>query len=110
MEEPLCQLADLEATGAYGAELDDPPFRIVVVRDGDEVRGYVNRCPHRSTPLEMFPNCFLDETGTELICATHGARFWVRDGACTFGPCTGVGLQPVRLKIDENGVFYVGDE
>jgi nitrite reductase/ring-hydroxylating ferredoxin subunit len=105
----LCALADLEATGAYGAERDDPPFRILVVRDGEAIRGYVNSCPHRGTPLEMFPHRFLDETRSELICATHGARFRVADGTCTSGPCRGTGLEPVPLIVDGGSILFVAD-
>jgi nitrite reductase/ring-hydroxylating ferredoxin subunit len=107
--ERLCSLTDLEATGAFGAERDDRPFRIVVVRDGDAIRGYVNSCPHRGTPLEMLPHKFLDETRCELICSTHGARFRVADGTCTFGPCRGSGLEPVRLIVDGDSILFGGD-
>lgn len=95
----LCTLADLVATGACGIERDNRPFRVVVVLHDGEPRAYVNACPHRGTPLEMFPHRFLDETRSELVCSTHGARFRTSDGFCTFGPCRGSGLEPVGIRL-----------
>lgn len=101
----LCELTELEATGAVGIDGIDPEENIVVVRCGKEVRGYINRCPHIGTPLEMFPNKFLDETGSSLVCSTHGARFNVHDGLCTSGPCVGLSLQPVSLIQKDEKIF-----
>jgi nitrite reductase/ring-hydroxylating ferredoxin subunit len=49
----LCSLADLAATGAKGVTLGVWPQArdIVVVRDGNAVRAYANRCPHLLTTL-----------------------------------------------------------
>ena len=83
--EYLCALNDLEATGAFGVErpdapnrremvnappgsFDGPPQRFVVVRFGEDLRAYVNSCPHMRLPLELFPNRFLDEAGEQLVC------------------------------------------
>ncbi len=119
----LCCLGDLEATGAFGVELegapnrremvnappgsfDGPPQRFVVVRHGEELRAYVNSCPHMRLPLELFPNRFLDEAGEQLVCSTHGARFNVSDGECTRGPCRGDVLQAVELIVSGEKVYY----
>ena len=116
-------MSDLEATGAYGIErpdapdrremvnappgsFDGPPQRIVVVRDGNDVRAYVNSCPHMRLPLELFANRFLDEAREQLVCTTHGARFNVSDGECTRGPCRGDMLQPVKLIVSGEEIFF----
>ena len=104
--ELLCTLADLGKTGAFGVERDSEPFDIVIVRDGDVVRGFVNSCPHRGTPLETFPHRFLDETGRQLICSTHGARFDVADGKCLSGPCKVEALCPVALVLSGERIFF----
>ncbi len=104
--EVLCSLADLDATGAVGVERTSEPHEIVVVRSGAGVRGYVNSCPHKGTPLETFPGRFLDETGAHLICSTHGARFTVESGLCTFGPCRGQSLVAVPLEIHDGDVLF----
>ena len=121
--EYLCTMSDLEETGAFGIErpdapdrremintrpdsLEGPPQRIVVVRFGEELRAYVNSCPHMRLPLELFPHRFLDEKGEQLVCSTHGARFNVSDGECTSGPCRGDMLRPVELIVQGQKIFF----
>jgi len=72
---------------------------ILVVCSGGELYAYINSCPHQGTPLETFPDKFLSEDGSLLVCSTHGARFRVADGACISGPCLGKNLAPVAYEI-----------
>jgi nitrite reductase/ring-hydroxylating ferredoxin subunit len=65
----------------------------------------LNRCQHQGTPLETFPDRFLDQTGELLICSTHGARFRVRDGACVKGPCEGASLEAFAISIEGRCVY-----
>ena len=104
----LCKATQLDRSGAHGRSIETPrgPIEVVVLRYGGKILGYINRCPHQGTPLETFPDQFLDESGAFLICSTHGARFRASDGACLFGPCRGVGLQRVDL-VCEAGMIYV---
>ena len=106
MSAPLCRLDDLADPGAKGVDAESGPGTpgVIVVRRGRRVYGYVNRCPHRGTPLETFPDRFLDRAGEHLICSTHGARFRVEDGLCVEGPCAGAFLTPVALSIDDGRV------
>jgi nitrite reductase/ring-hydroxylating ferredoxin subunit len=83
--------------------------RIFAVRRGDTVWAYVNRCPHRGTPLDWVPDQLLDEAGRDLVCATHGARFRVDDGVCIAGPCVGDQLVPVPLAL-RDGALYAPTE
>lgn len=106
----LCLLSDLDATGAVGIERQNVPFEIVVVRSGGLVRAFINSCPHKGTPLETFPNRFLDETGKQLICSTHGARFNALDGICTFGPCLGEALRLVNLLFSGENISFDPDQ
>jgi nitrite reductase/ring-hydroxylating ferredoxin subunit len=90
---------------------DVPPGRTVklrVVVDGRVVDGFVvgharghrawiNRCPHVGTPLDLWPNEFLDEEGRTIVCATHGAVFEPDTGRCVAGPCAGDALTPLPL-------------
>jgi len=59
---------------------------------------YANRCPHRGTPLDLWPGEFFTADGTALICATHGAVFDPATGRCTSGPCAGDALTPLPLR------------
>ena len=125
--EYLCSMSDLDATGAFGVERPDapdrralldappgsfagPPQRFVVVRFGEDLRTYVNSCPHMRLPLELFPNRFLDENGEQLVCSTHGARFNVSDGECTRGPCRGDVLRCVKITVSDGKIFFDPDQ
>jgi nitrite reductase/ring-hydroxylating ferredoxin subunit len=70
---------------------------VVYVRRHGVLYAYENRCPHQGTPLETFPDKFLNSDGSMLICSTHGARFRVEDGLCVSGPCKGERLLRVNL-------------
>ncbi len=102
----LCSMSELERTGAVGIERESVPHEIVVVAHEGMVRAYINSCPHKGTPLETFPDRFLDETKAYLICSTHGARFNIADGLCVFGPCRGDVLEPVKLEIREQKIYF----
>jgi nitrite reductase/ring-hydroxylating ferredoxin subunit len=84
---------DGQARGVVLASGDD----IIFVRRGGVLYAYENRCPHQGTPLETFPDKFLNEDASLLICSTHGARFRIEDGVCVAGPCLGARLKARAL-------------
>ena len=105
---PLCRLDEIPEGAARGFRLRDAAgreVRIFAVRRGAFAYAYVNRCPHRGTPLDWLEDQLLDEAGHQLVCATHGARFRVEDGVCLAGPCVGDQLTPVPLAL-EDGVLH----
>ncbi|MBI0538952.1 Rieske (2Fe-2S) protein [Roseomonas sp. KE2513] len=106
-ERALCRLEEIPDGTARGFPPVPGGFTsLVVLRQGETVRVYVNACPHLGIPLEPLPNRFLDGTGRYLVCSTHGARFRVEDGFCTSGPCTGDRLEAVPVRL-ERGVILV---
>jgi nitrite reductase/ring-hydroxylating ferredoxin subunit len=110
VERILCRLSDIENHGARGFTIGrgDWPLRGFIVRIDDDVRGYVNRCPHAGHPLNLGPNRFLTPGGELILCASHGALFDRRSGFCIAGPCGGQSLTSVPLKI-EAGYVMLGD-
>lgn len=115
----LCTLQEVKETGAHGAYVSvngtDQGFILVIdpdcsIPDKPAIRAYKNACPHIQTPLETFPDEFLDEADPNiLICSTHGARFQVSDGACISGPCLGESLTPVSIQI-RGDVIYLDQD
>jgi nitrite reductase/ring-hydroxylating ferredoxin subunit len=79
-----------------------------VVRRGDRVFAYINVCPHLGTPLETFPDHFLDLGKRHLLCSMHGARFRISDGYCVFGPCLGKSLAAVPVAVVDGMVVLNG--
>jgi len=103
----LCRLEDVPDGDARGVEIDDgdgDTLRLIVVRRGEHTIVYLNRCPHRGTPLDWMPDRFLDAEREHLICATHGALFRLDDGVCVAGPCVGDGLQRVAAWVVDGEV------
>lgn len=108
--EVILDLADIPDGGAREVRLagDDGPVEVFVVRLGQNVHGYVNRCPHLGVPLNWKPDTFLDAEGRVIVCAMHGAEFAIEDGACLAGPCRGQGLTPVEVDFRNGKVAVRG--
>ena len=102
----LCRLDDLADPGArnFVLEIKDRRFHGFVVRKGDRVHGYVDRCPHNGTPLAVFPDRYLTRERDLLLCGTHGALFRVGDGRCVAGPCEGRALTPWPVTVEGESV------
>ncbi len=73
------------------------------VRFCGQVRGWLNRCPHRGTQLDWMPGEFFDDERRYLVCATHGALFEPDSGLCIGGPCKGQRLTRVGLTEEIAG-------
>ena len=97
----LCRLDEIPAPGSKGFAFGAGAGRrdIFVVRDAGRVYAYDNSCPHTGGPLDWTPDRFLSLDKRLILCATHGALFRVRDGACVGGPCVGRSLAAVRISI-----------
>lgn len=73
--------------------------KILLIRDGDVVRGFSATCPHAGAPLEKAAVC----EGT-LICPWHKAMFDLADGALLEPPA----LDPLRrypVRVEGDNVF-----
>jgi nitrite reductase/ring-hydroxylating ferredoxin subunit len=73
---------------AFDFRAGEALFSLLIVRRGDLVWAYENRCPHAGMPLDR-PDGRAPIDGDFLICAMHGASFRLVDGACVGGPATG---------------------
>ena len=73
----LGTLADLPDGATRGFDLTDDewPLRGFLVRVGDAVHAYLNRCPHAGRPLNFLPDRFLTPDGELIQCCAHGALF-----------------------------------
>lgn len=107
----LCKLSDLPDGGSLGALPNNRGRdRIVLVRQGSKVFGYINNCPHYDrAPLGWKKDSFLSGDGGHIMCAAHGALFRITDGLCEIGPCLGQSLVPVELEVVEGQVCLTQD-
>ena len=111
VERVICRLDDMEVSGARGFAIGsgDWPLRGFVVRANDEVRGFINHCPHAGHPLNLQPHRFLTHDSALILCSSHGALFEKATGLCVAGPCAGRYLRAVPLKV-ENGFVMLADD
>lgn len=95
----LCHIDDLENDSAKSFDVDDRT--VFAVKKFDQIRVYVNSCPHIGIPLEFLPDDFLDGDKNYIVCANHGALFEIDSGECISGPCSGQALEAVPFRIED---------
>lgn len=96
---PLALIRDGAARN-FVLQLRAGRFHGFVVRSGDAVRGYVDRCPHAGVPLAQRLDDYLTPDGGLIACSWHGALFRIEDGECVGGPCVGQRLAPWPVRVD----------
>ncbi len=102
----LCGLEDIPdgESRAFSVGEGDWPLRGFIVRRGERVFAYENRCPHAGHALNMRPHEFLTPDGTLIQCRSHGALFAIETGECVAGPCAGRTLRAVPSSVDDSYV------
>jgi nitrite reductase/ring-hydroxylating ferredoxin subunit len=104
----LCRFDELTPGAARGFDPDGTgEDSVFVLRRGDAVRAYLNRCPHQNARLEYRKDRFLSADGQHVVCYAHGAHFDPDTGACTLGACLGQSLQPVPCRVEHGWVWTV---
>ncbi len=103
----VCPLHELADPGARGFTMGngDWPLRGFVVRRGALVRAYLNHCPHAGFPLNWTPHAFLAPEAPLILCSMHGALFEIETGRCVSGPCEGLGLRELPVRVDRGYVM-----
>jgi nitrite reductase/ring-hydroxylating ferredoxin subunit len=103
----ICPLHELADPGARGFTMGagDWPLRGFVVRRGSLVRAYVNHCPHAGFPLNWTPDAFLARESPLILCSMHGALFEIDSGVCVAGPCEGLGLRALPVRVHRGYVL-----
>ena len=95
---PIADIPDGGARG-YVLQMRAGRFHGFVVRRGDRVFGYVDRCPHMGVPMAQTLDDYLTPDGGLIACSWHSALFEIATGVCVGGPRMGQGLTrwPVEL-------------
>lgn len=109
MKKFVCHIDTLRDHETYGFQIDlgNEELDIIVLRQGKEIRAWLNHCPHLGIPLNWQPNEFLSLEGTHIQCSTHGALFTLEEGYCIAGPCRGQSLTVLQTEVDTDGNLYL---
>ncbi|MDB5696011.1 MAG: Rieske (2Fe-2S) protein [Sphingomonas bacterium] len=92
----------------YVLQLRAGRFHGFVVRRGEQVHGYVDRCPHAGVPMAQVLDDYLTPSGDLIACSWHGALFQIEDGLCVGGPCIGQHLTPWPVTVSNGQIVTAG--
>jgi len=81
-------------------------FSMFVVRRADKVFGYLNICPHYSSPLNCREGEFLSDDRSRIRCSAHFAEYRIEDGWGVAGAGEGCWLDPVPVHV-EDGMIVI---
>lgn len=95
--------ANATVTGSPAA----PPFRILLLRSGQEVKAYVNRCAHFGVPLAARQDQLLFQAHVSISCNVHYARYRWQDGVCERGDCAGESLLAIPVRVNAQGEICI---
>lgn len=103
----ICSLYGLADPGTHEFSIGegDWPLRGFVVRYRNEVRAYVNSCPHIGLPLNGKPHTFFAPHVELLQCVAHGALFEPHTGECVAGPCVGRRLRELDIELIDGYIY-----
>jgi nitrite reductase/ring-hydroxylating ferredoxin subunit len=97
------KLTELPEGKAVAAHDGEDPDGLIVLRHADQVKAWLNCCPHQGRTLNYAPGKFLQTDNGNIMCAAHGAVFDQHTGACIAGPCKGDHLRQVTVSTDAQG-------
>ena len=105
--EPLITLEHLsdDAFAEVEATVEGDAESLVLYRQNDDVRAWINVCPHAGRRLDWAPGQFLKSKDGLLVCAVHGASFELQRGECVAGPCRGESLREVPVEVRDGAVW-----
>jgi nitrite reductase/ring-hydroxylating ferredoxin subunit len=107
----LCHLDSIDEGDCREVSLGEGENSLSVLlhRQGNSVRAYLNICPHFSLPLNGKQGRFLLVGSAHIMCAWHCAVFKLEDGRCTSGPAWGMSLERIPVRVQRERV-YIGEE
>lgn len=106
------RLGDVPDGGVRAFDLNPdefPPLTGLLVREGEVVHAYLNRCPHAGRPLNSGTGLFTTPDGTLLQCHAHGALFEKDSGLCIAGPCVDESLRRLPVQVRGGEVALAED-
>lgn len=104
----LCESAELQEGGlavAFDVVYAGQTCRGFAIRYEEQVHAYLNRCTHVAMEMDYQEGRFFDDTGSWLLCASHGAAYAPDTGECAGGPCQG-GLVKIAMSESDGVVRW----
>ncbi|MCF8198683.1 MAG: Rieske 2Fe-2S domain-containing protein [Sulfuritalea sp.] len=107
----LTRLDEIADGGACILSLgsDAQTFGIILLRSGDAVFAYVNRCAHFGLPLASEVKFLYPAPHKHITCSVHYARYRWSDGVCDKGDCEGEFLLKIPVVVVSGDVVVATD-
>ena len=83
------------------------PFKFLLLRSGQSVTAFANRCAHFGVPLAARQEHLKFQPHTSISCNVHYARYRWSDGVCDWGDCEGESLVAIPLHVDAQGAISI---
>ncbi len=83
------------------------PFRVILLRSGQDITVYANRCAHFGVPLAATQQQLIFRPHQSLSCNVHYARYRWSDGVCVQGDCEGESLVRIPVTVDADGCIRI---
>jgi len=103
----MSDLADGQATmatiEAQPPSLAGQGFKVLLLRSGESVFAYVNRCAHFGVPLAAKQEHLIFVPHRSITCNAHYFRYRWSDGVCESSECTGEKLLAIPVDLDAQG-------
>ena len=123
---PTCwkELPGAPVTGTVLARLDQIPdgeaflvsllhgpqsFDAVLLRSGNQVFAYVNRCSHFGVPLASKVQYLYAQPHQSIRCNVHTAEYRWQDGHCLSGECAGNALWAIPVRVAGELILIADD-
>ncbi len=94
----IVSLSDIRESKGITRKLEDD--EIAVVRIGDDIRAFLNICPHQHTPLVDKYGGQIQ--GDELTCPMHGWTYNLKTGKCVNQSGK---LKMLEVKVEDGEVY-----
>ncbi len=103
----ICASAEVSDGTVHCVDLGG--FPVLLVRNGKNLHGFVNACPHQYLPLNYKGDKVMSADGTMLRCTNHSASFDIETGEGVEGLGIGCALDPVPVALSDEGTIYIGE-
>jgi nitrite reductase/ring-hydroxylating ferredoxin subunit len=100
----ICPLQDVPDDNTLCLEING--FPVLLLRRGDDIRAFVNACPHQYLPLNHKGVRLMSADKTILRCTNHSAGFRADTGEGVEGFGIGECLDAIPVTLD-NGMISV---
>lgn len=109
VKKPLANIKFLSNSKVFVAKAAGYKDGVVLVKLEDEVKAYVNHCPHQDVPLNEAYKIDVNPFEKTMKCSVHDAFFSIEDGECIEGPCQNDYLESVAVEVNDKGEVYLAE-